>query len=31
MAVILQALSARLGIATGMDLAQACRARYPSR
>ncbi len=29
MAVILQALSARLGIATGMDLAQACRARYP--
>lgn len=28
MAVLLQALAARLGIATGMDLAQACRARY---
>ena len=27
MAMLLQALSARLGIATGMDLAQACRAR----
>ena len=29
MAVLLQALSARLGIASGMDLAQACRAAYP--
>ena len=28
MAVVLQALAARLGIATGLDLAQACRARY---
>jgi manganese transport protein len=28
MAVVLQALAARLGIATGMDLAQACRAHY---
>ena len=28
MAIALQALSARLGIAGGMDLAQACRARY---
>ncbi|MBB5715707.1 Nramp family divalent metal transporter [Sphingomonas aerophila] len=28
MAIVLQALSARLGIAGGMDLAQACRARY---
>lgn len=28
MAVLLQALAARLGIATGMDLAQACRAYY---
>ena len=28
MAMILQALSARLGIAAGMDLAQACRAAY---
>lgn len=28
-AMLLQALAARLGIATGMDLAQACRARYP--
>lgn len=28
MAIILQALAARLGIATGMDLAQACRAHY---
>jgi manganese transport protein len=27
-AMILQALAARLGIVTGMDLAQACRARY---
>jgi manganese transport protein len=30
MAMILQALAARLGIATGMDLAQACRAHYPT-
>ena len=29
MAIVLQALSARLGIATGLDLAQACRDRYP--
>lgn len=29
MAIILQALSARLGIATGRDLAQACRDHYP--
>jgi manganese transport protein len=28
MAMLLQALSARLGIVTGMDLAQACRDRY---
>ena len=28
MAMLLQALSARLGIAAGMDLAQACRANY---
>lgn len=28
MAILLQALSARLGIATGFDLAQACRASY---
>jgi manganese transport protein len=28
-AILLQALSARLGIATGQDLAQACRAHYP--
>jgi manganese transport protein len=28
MAVVLQALAARLGIATGLDLAQACRERY---
>jgi len=28
MAIVLQALSARLGIATGRDLAQACRDRY---
>jgi len=27
-AALLQGLSARLGIATGLDLAQACRARY---
>jgi len=27
-AILLQTLSARLGIATGMDLAQACRASY---
>ncbi len=29
MAILLQSLSARLGIATGMDLAQACRRQYP--
>jgi manganese transport protein len=29
MAMLLQAFSARLGIATGRDLAQACRAAYP--
>ncbi|GBQ26646.1 Nramp family divalent metal transporter [Gluconacetobacter azotocaptans] len=29
MAILLQALSARLGIATGLDLAQACRERFP--
>ena len=29
MAIVLQALSARLGIAAGLDLAQACRERYP--
>lgn len=29
MAIVLQALSARLGIATGRDLAQACRDSYP--
>lgn len=29
MAVLLQALAARLGIATGLDLAQACRENYP--
>ena len=28
MAILLQALSARLGIAAGLDLAQACRQRY---
>ena len=28
-AMLLQALAARLGIATGLDLAQACRAQYP--
>jgi manganese transport protein len=31
MAVFLQALSAKLGIATGMDLAQACREHYSPR
>jgi manganese transport protein len=29
MAIVLQALSARLGIASGLDLAQACRRFYP--
>ena len=29
MAVLLQTLSARLGVVTGQDLAQACRAAYP--
>ena len=29
MAILLQSLAARLGIATGRDLAQACRAHYP--
>jgi manganese transport protein len=29
MAILLQALAARLGIVTGRDLAQACRASYP--
>src|SRR5512141_2013405 len=29
MAVLLQTLSARLGIVTGRDLAQACRDEYP--
>ena len=28
MAIVLQALSARLGVASGLDLAQACRAYY---
>jgi len=28
-AMLLQTLSARLGLATGMDLARACRERYP--
>ncbi len=28
MAIVLQALAARLGIASDMDLAQVCRARY---
>jgi manganese transport protein len=28
MAILLQSLSARLGIVTGMDLAQACRAMF---
>lgn len=31
MAIILQSLAAKLGIVTGMDLAQACRARYGPR
>ncbi len=30
MAIVLQILSARLGLATGRDLAQAIRARYPA-
>ena len=30
MAMVLQALSAKLGIVTGLDLAQACRAHYPA-
>jgi manganese transport protein len=30
MAIVLQVLSARLGIATGRDLAQTCRAQYPA-
>lgn len=29
MAIILQALTVRLGVATGLDLAQACRRNYP--
>src|SRR4051812_49805482 len=29
MAIVLQALAARLGIVTGRDLAQACRDAYP--
>src|SRR5437660_3667437 len=29
MAILLQTLSARLGIVTGRDLAQACRDNYP--
>src|SRR6202142_4143270 len=29
MAILLQTLSARLGIVTGRDLAQACRETYP--
>ncbi len=29
MAILLQALAARLGVAAGLDLAQACRAHYP--
>ena len=29
MAIVLQALAVRLGIGAGLDLAQACRARYP--
>src|SRR3977135_3837694 len=29
MALLLQTLSARLGIVRGLDLAQACRERYP--
>jgi manganese transport protein len=31
MAILLQMLSARLGIVTGMDLAQGCRAMFPRR
>ncbi len=31
MAILLQTLSARLGIASGLDLAQACRLSYPKR
>ncbi len=31
MAMLLQALAARLGIVAGLDLAQACRAHYPQR
>ena len=31
MAILLQTLSARLGIASGLDLAQACRIHYPKR
>lgn len=31
MAILLQTLSARLGIVTGRDLAQACREAYPKR
>jgi len=31
MAILLQTLSARLGIAAGLDLAQACRQHYPKR
>lgn len=31
MAILLQALAVRLGIATRRDLAQACRDHYPSR
>src|SRR5437868_7428468 len=31
MAVLLQTLSARLGVVTGRDLAQACRESYPRR
>ncbi len=29
MAIVLQALAVRLGVGAGLDLAQACRARYP--
>ncbi|GGB24625.1 divalent metal cation transporter MntH [Sphingomonas metalli] len=29
MAIVLQALAARLGVAAGLDLAQACRAHFP--
>jgi manganese transport protein len=31
MAIVLQALAAKLGIVTGQDLAQACRTHYPPR